>query len=164
MSNTELTIISQAIVKEIEGYEFYKMVAERDNNTKEIKEAFLEMAEEEFKHVRWLEKMYALVKSDKGEDFEITSELDVPAPGNLKWKKLDKNAGSIAVAVLGIGIQMERASVEYYTKAANDTKIESAKQLFKKLANWEKTHLELLSKEYDDLITDWWSEQGYAPF
>ncbi|MGE5628750.1 MAG: ferritin family protein [Solirubrobacterales bacterium] len=164
MTNSELTIIRQAIIKEIEGYEFYKMVAERENNTKETKEAFLELAEEEFQHVRWLENMYSLVKSDKSENFEMANELDVPAPSNLKWKKIDKNSGSIAVAVFGIGIQMERASIEYYTKAANETKIESAKKFFMKLAKWEQAHLELLSKEYDELLGEWWSEQGYAPF
>ena len=108
--------------------------------------------------------MYELVKSGDSESFEMVNELDVPAPGNLKWKKIDKEAGSVAVAVFGIGIQMERASIEYYTKAANDTKIESAKQLFKKLVKWEQTHLDLLSREYDELLGDWWSEQGYAPF
>ncbi len=164
MINSELTIIRQAIVKEIEGYEFYRMVSERKNNTKEITEAFLELAEEEKKHVKWLENMYELVKSGDSESFEMVNELDVPAPGNLKWKKIDKEAGSVAVAVFGIGIQMERASIEYYTKAANDTKIESAKQLFKKLVKWEQTHLDLLSREYDELLGDWWSEQGYAPF
>ena len=164
MNNTELTIIRQAIIKEIEGYEFYKMVSERDNNTKETKEAFLELAKEEKKHINWLENMYAHVKSGKEEDFASTVELDVPAPSNKKWKIIDKNSASIAVAVFGIGIQMERASVEYYTGAAEKTKIESAKVFFKKLAEWEKAHLEFLSNEYDDLLEDWWSEQSFAPF
>ena len=59
---------------------------------------------------------------------------------------------------------MEKASVEYYTNAAEMTKIDSAKAFFKKLAEWEKTHLEFLSNEYDDLLQEWWSEQAFAPF
>jgi len=164
MNNTELTIIKQAIVKEIEGYEFYKMVSERDNNTIETKEAFLELAQEEMKHINWLKNMYEKVKEGKVEDFASTVDLDVPAPSNKKWKIIDKNSASIAVAVFGIGIQMERASVEYYTNASENTKIDSAKEFFKKLASWEKSHLESLSNEYDELLEDWWSEQGYAPF
>lgn len=164
MINAELTIIRQAIVKEVEGYEFYKMVSERDNNTKETKEAFLELAEEEHKHVQYLKNMYEFIKSDGKKALDSVEEIDVPPPSNLKWKLIDKNAASIAVAVLGIGIQMERASIDYYKNAANNTKIESAKELFKKLGIWEQSHIEFLSKEYDELLKVWWSEQGFEPF
>jgi rubrerythrin len=163
MSNTELTIIRQAIVKELEGYEFYKMVSERPGNDLETKEVFKQLANEELKHVDYLKEMFVRVSSGKTESMKEI-ELDVPAPGSEKWKKLKKDSGSIAVAAFGIGINMEKASIEYYTNAAAKTQIPSAKALFEKLANWEKNHLELFTDEYEDMLGEWWSEQGFAPF
>ncbi|MBP1743342.1 MAG: Rubrerythrin [Firmicutes bacterium] len=164
MSNAELTIIRQAIVKELEGYEFYKMVSERPGNSLETKESFKQLANEELKHVDFLKEMFVRVKSGKIEDLAEEIELDVPAPGNEKWKKFKKDSGSIAVAVFGIAINMEKASIEYYTNAAAKTQVKGAKELFEKLAKWEKNHLEFLTQEYEDMLGDWWSEQGFAPF
>jgi rubrerythrin len=164
MSNAELTIIRQAIVKELEGYEFYKMVSESAKNSLETKEAFLQLANEEMKHVNWLKDMYVKVERGKLEDLVSGIELDVPAPGNAKWKNFKKDSASIPVAVFGIGIKMEKASIEYYTKAAADTKIAGAKEFFEMLAKWEKAHLEFLSDEYEDMLVDWWADQGFAPF
>jgi rubrerythrin len=164
MSNAELTIIRQGIVKELEGYEFYKMVSENAKNSLETKEAFMQLANEEMKHANWLKEMYVKVERGKLEDLVSGIELDVPAPGNAKWKNLKKDSASIPVSVFGIGINMEKASIEYYTKAAADTKIKGAKEFFEMLAKWEKTHLEFLSDEYEDMLVDWWADQGFAPF
>jgi rubrerythrin len=164
MSYAELTIIRQAIVKELEGHEFYKMVSERPGNSLEAREAFKLLADEEMKHADWLKDMYVKVEKGKVEDLVSGIELDVPAPGNAKWKKMQNESASIPVAVFGIGIKMEKASIEYYTKAAADTKIKEAKEFFEMLAKWEKTHLEFLSDEYEDMMQEWWAEQGFAPF
>lgn len=164
MNNVELTIIRQAIVKELEGHEFYKMVAERAGNSLETKQSFQQLADEEKKHADWLKDMYVKVEKGKLEDLISGIDLDVPAPGNLKWKKIQKESTSIPVAVFGIGIKMEKASIEYYTKAAADTKIKEAKEFFEMLAKWEKTHLEFLTDEYEDMLREWWAEQGFAPF
>ncbi|HEY5576183.1 MAG TPA: ferritin family protein [Clostridiaceae bacterium] len=164
MSKAELTIIRQGIVKELEGYEFYKMVSENTKNSLETKETFMQLANEEMKHANWLKEMYVKVEKGKLEDLVSGIELDVPAPGNAKWKNLKKDSASIPVAVFGMGINMEKASIEYYTKAAADTKIKEAKEFFVMLAKWEKTHLEFLSDEYEDMLVDWWADQGFAPF
>ena len=44
MNNQELMIIKQAIINEIEGYEFYNMASNKANSV-EVKNAFLELAE-----------------------------------------------------------------------------------------------------------------------
>jgi rubrerythrin len=165
MSNgTELTIIRQAILKELEGHEFYKMISERPSNDAETKEVFKQLANEEQKHVDLLKEMLVRVNSGKTEGMGEGLELDVPAPGSAKWRNLRKDSGSIAVAAFGIAINMEKASIEYYTNAAAKTQIPGAKALFEKLAKWEKNHLELFTDEYDDMLGEWWSEQGFAPF
>jgi rubrerythrin len=48
MNSKELDIIKQAILNEIEGYEFYKMAA-KQSGSKESEEAFNELANEELK-------------------------------------------------------------------------------------------------------------------
>jgi len=61
-------------------------------------------------------------------------------------------------------MEMERASVAFYDKAAKETSIEAARQLFEVLSKWEQVHLEQFSASYDLLIKEWWSEQGFDAF
>lgn len=59
---------------------------------------------------------------------------------------------------------MEKASIEYYEKAAKETKLKEANQLYNILVKWERIHLDKFSSQYEVLKEEWWSEQGYAPF
>lgn len=163
MNNEELMVIKQAIINEIEGYEFYKMAA---NNSKSIgvKDAFLELAEEELQHVIWLKDMFNKVKDDKIVDFQLALISEPTSPSIFKWDNIDRKDAGIAVSAFGIGIQMEKASIEFYSKAARDTVIKEAKQLYNILGKWEKVHLDKFSLQYEELKEEWWSEQGYAPF
>ena len=54
MLKEELNVIKQAILNELEGYEFYKMAA-KQTGTAGSAEAFLELASEEKKHIDYLE-------------------------------------------------------------------------------------------------------------
>ncbi|MGH4122286.1 MAG: ferritin family protein [Clostridium sp.] len=163
MNNQELMIVKQAIINEIEGYEFYNMAASNTNST-EVKNAFLELAQEEMQHVVWLKDLYNKVKDDNMVDFQLALIPEPTSPAIFKWENIDRKDASIAVSVFGIGIQMEKASIEYYVKAAKETGIKEAKELFNILIKWEKIHLDKFSSQYQELKEEWWSEQGYAPF
>jgi len=147
MNKEELKTIKQAIINENEGYEFYKMVS-KDTNSEESKKAFLELAEEELKHVKWLKDLFTKLKDNKMDSIDL-KEIQV---------------ASKAVSVFGIGIQMERDSVDFYKKAAKDTEVQQAKVIYEELAKWEQSHLEQFYKEYETLMEEWWSEQGFEPF
>lgn len=163
MNNQELMIIKKAIINEIEGYEFYNM-ASNNSKSKEVKNAFLELAEEEMQHVIWLKDLFNKVKDDNMMDFQLALIPEPTSPAIFKWENVDRKDAGIAVSAFGIGIQMEKASIEYYTKAASETEIEKAKELFNILIKWEKIHLDKFSSQYEELKEEWWSQQGYAPF
>ncbi|MBZ9687971.1 ferritin family protein [Clostridium estertheticum] len=163
MNNQELMIIKQAIINEVEGYEFYNMAASNSNST-EVKNAFLELAEEEMQHVVWLKDLFNKVKADNMVDFQMALIPEPTSPAIFKWENIDRKDAGIAVSAFGIGIQMEKASIEYYTKAAKETEIKEAKELFNILIKWETIHLYKFSSQYEELREEWWSEQGYAPF
>jgi len=163
VNNQELMILKQAIINEIEGYEFYNMAAS-NSNSKEVKNAFLELAEEEMQHVVWLKDLFNKVKDDNIVDFQLALIPEPTSPAIFKWENIDRKDAGIAVSAFGIGIQMEKASIEYYEKAAKQTEIKEAKELFNILIKWEKIHLDKFSSQYEELKEEWWSEQGYAPF
>ena len=163
MNNQELMIIKQAIINEIEGYEFYNMASNKANSV-EVKNAFLELAEEEMQHVTWLKDLFNKVKDDNIVDFQLALIAEPISPEIFKWDNIDRRDAAIAVSAFGIGIQMEKASIEYYEKAAQKTDLNEAKALYNILIKWEKVHLDKFASHYDDLKEEWWSEQGYAPF
>ncbi|MFT5872236.1 MAG: rubrerythrin [Clostridium sp.] len=163
MKNQELMIIKQAIINEIEGYEFYNM-AESKANSPEVKSAFLELAAEEMQHVIWLKDLFNKLKEDNVVDFQLALISEPTSPAIFKWENIDRKDAAIAVSVFGIGMQMEKASIEYYVKAAKETSLIEARELYNILVKWEKVHFEKFSSQYEELKEEWWSEQGFAPF
>lgn len=163
MLKKDIEVFKQAILNEVEGYEFYKMAA-YNSTDEEVKKAFLNLANEELKHIDWLKDAFKKLSGNPEDHSTLAMIENPPSPQIFKWENLQTKNASLAVSVLGIGIEMERASVKFYEKAAEETPYEAAKQLFEVLAKWENVHLEQFSKGYDVLIKDWWSDQGFEAF
>lgn len=159
----QFKIIKQAIINEIEGYEFYKMAAS-NTTSPEAKVAFDELASEEFSHVTWLKNLYEKGLNSEFSYFDFATLPAPPSPKIFKWENLDRKNASLEVSVLGIGIEMERASVKFYKEASANTDMPEAKKLFNMLESWEQVHLEQFSSYYNELKESWWSSQGYEPF
>lgn len=162
MKNEELEVIKQALVNEVEGYEFYKMAAAQAPNANS-KEAFTELAEEELNHINWLKDLYNSIKEDKDADLKLAFEIKPHEPNIFKWDNVDRKSAGMALSVFGIGIQMERNAVEFYKNAAEKSTVKEAKELFLKLVEWETVHMKQFSLEYDHMKREWWTSQEYAP-
>lgn len=163
MYKDELDVISQAMLNEVEGYEFYKMAADQ-KGTRDSKEAFLELANEELKHVEYLQNLFNKIKNGAEDDIKLAFELSPPSPDIYNWEKVDKEYTSLAMSVFGIGMQMEKASIEFYENAKKKTNFEEGKRLFDLLIKWEYIHLEQFTAQYNIYKEDWWADQGFAPF
>lgn len=163
MNKEELDIIAQAILNEVEGYEFYKMAANQAG-TGESKEAFLELANEELKHVEFLKALFERIKNDKTDEIKLALETSPPSPNIYNWEKIDKEFTSLAMSVFSIGIQMEKDSIVFYEDAKSRTKFDEAKKLFDLLIKWEKVHLEQFVEQYNIHKENWWADQSFAPF
>lgn len=163
MNSEELKVIKKAIIHEIEGYEFYKLASEKADSL-DTKNAFIELADEELTHIQWLKKLFNNIDSDESHQFDLAFIESPESPEVYDWANLDRKDAALAVSVFGIAIQMERASIEFYQNAAEDSSIKEAKELFLILANWEKVHLEHFSERYEELREAWWSKQNFAPY
>ncbi|MBU3193345.1 ferritin family protein [Clostridium algidicarnis] len=163
MNNEELSVIKQAIINEIEGYEFYKMAANQSSSP-EVKSSYLELAKEEENHIEWLNDLFEKITTSDKDNTNLALLDKVPSPNIFSFSNLDRKDAAIAVSVFGIGIQMERASVEFYTNAASKCTSKGAKDIFNTLVKWEKSHLDQFSAQYEKLKEGWWNDQGYAPF
>ena len=163
MLKEELDVIKQAILNELEGYEFYKMAGEQAG-TGGSAEAFLELASEEKKHIDYLEALFIKVKDGVEDEKAMAFSEGPPSPNIYKWDALDKDLTSLAMSVFSIGMKMEIDSVDFYTKAKESTKLDEAKQLYDLLIKWEKVHLDQFTKQYELYREDWWSYQNFAPF
>ncbi|WP_430886450.1 ferritin family protein [Fusibacter sp. JL216-2] len=163
MKEFEIQQVKQAILSEVEGYEFYKLAMGQANNS-EVKAAFDNLAKEELKHVEWLNQLFEKLKDDDEDSFRLAAMPDPPSAEIFKWDNIDRNNAGLAVSVFSIGMQMEKASVAFYNEAAEKTNIEEAKKLYKILAQWEQVHYDQFAKEYETLKKEWWSDQAYAPF
>lgn len=163
MRKTELGVIKQAIINELEGYEFYKMAMQQAHDV-DVKATLKQLADEEQSHIMWLDELFKKMKDHPTDDFELAALADMPSPGIFTWASLDRKQVGLAVSVFGIAIQMERAAMSFYQNAAERTTIPAAKELYTKLSAWEEVHLNAFVEEYDRVQGDWWSDQGYAPF
>ena len=163
MNIEELSVIKQAILNELEGYEFYKM-AGNQANSKYVKVAFLELAQEEMSHIKWLNELFNKIKGGKEDEVTLAFLADTSSPKIFTWENLDRKDAAMAVSAFGIGIQMERYSIQFYIKAEKQSQNIESKELFQKLIVWEQAHLDQFASQYEKLKEEWWADQEYAPF
>lgn len=162
MVKDELDVIKQGILNEVEGYEFYKLAASHGSSAG--KEAFLELANEELKHVEYLQKLFNKIKESDEDDIKMAFGANPPSPNIYKWNKVGKELSTLAMSVFSIGMQMEKDSIEFYQNALESSKIQAAKDLYEILIKWEKIHLDQFTVQYNLYKEEWWSDQSFSPF
>lgn len=165
MYKDELAIISQAILNEVEGREFYLM-ASSQAASKGTKEAFLELANEERKHEEYLKKLWNELSGGSELDIEsaLDSGIEIPSPNIYHWGKVDEDSLSSTMSVFSIGMQMEQDSVKFYEDAISKLSSRAGKELFELLIKWENVHLTQFNEQYKLLKEEWWSYQEFSPF
>lgn len=163
MLKEELSAIKQAIMNEVEGFEFYRMAAKQTAEGGS-RDALMELANEEKKHIEYLEALFIKIKDGIEDEKEMAFMEGPPSPEIYKWDKFDKDLTSLAMSVFSIGIQMEKDSVDFYTKAKEQTELEEARKLYDILIKWEKVHLDQFTEQYNLYKEDWWADQNFAPF
>lgn len=163
MKQIELDTLKQAILNEIEGYEFYQLAAGKAY-TEEAKQAFLNLAEEEMKHVEWLQDLFIKMRSDSQDTYNLAMVADPPSPQLYNWEKLDRRDAQSAMSVFSIGMQLEKSAVQFYEEASSRSSDPVVKELYKKLVAWEQVHYDQFAREHDILKSEFWDAQGFAPF
>lgn len=137
--------INFALDKEKEAVEFYNKCSNLTKRTG-MKEAFLEIAEEEKKHVRMLEnfkpEQIEKIKLKIIPDLKISDYLvDMEFEPDMSYQKL-----------LILAMKREEASVKLYTEFTQQKSDPALIKLFQILAQEELKHKNRLQREYDDFI------------
>lgn len=160
MSSNALEILKVAILNEVEGETFYRLAAEHLGSG-EIQALLLHLADEEVKHQETLRKLHH--ELNIGQETDQDLDLDeVPSTGIFDLMKLGRLKSNLEISVISAGILMEKASMDYYDRAAAQTEQKAIRQLCRYLSRWEREHLEKLEKIYDYLQADWFDQQGFS--
>ncbi|HEU5360484.1 MAG TPA: ferritin family protein [Candidatus Deferrimicrobiaceae bacterium] len=159
----------KALRNEIEGREFYRMAA-ANASLDGVRQMFTFLMEEEERHrdaiLEQIGRMERgrpprLVRkaSGKREIRKFRSPL-FPPEFVAQGKKVEGEA-----AALSIGMTLERRAIEQFSalrkKVEGD---EAAEKIFDSLIAWEREHLEILSRQYEQLREMYWEEARFWPF
>jgi rubrerythrin len=161
-----IDILKQAILLEKRGYAFYSRVAEQSTDP-DIKDIFTIMANEETTHVKFLSEQFS--NYDKTHEFLKVSLPDLAneAISNLvltdEIKKKIAAAGFEAAAI-SAAIDMEKRAIEIYSNQAMAAGDPNEKALYSWLADWEKSHLKILSELDNELKEKIWFDRQFWPF
>lgn len=142
-----------AIATERSGLEFYSRAA-RITQDPRGRVIFQKLAEEEKEHLGTLESRYAqLVKADPQLESRPTFLFFKGAANGLFAEGADRlTKGVNDQQALLIGIRCERGSHRFFKKYGERFEDSEGKQIFLDFADEEKTHLELLIREYKNLV------------
>ena len=162
MENNEIKILKTAILNEIEGEKFYKRAAQ-DTRDQDASQAFLHLAEDERRHQEMLREMMTQLTAGGEIKTEKINLKGTPSPKIFTATHVMETENAMEISVFHIAIMMEKASIDYYRQAAEQTKIPEARELYTSLADWEVTHLEAMENTYDFLTEAWWDHQSYSP-
>ena len=156
--NKVLGTVQQAIEIEKFGYEFYTNMRTFVKN-KDGHKLISRLANLEIDHIKWLENEYNR-QFDNLESFheESASTINISLSGRDEIFFKDKLPEIFrefnAVKALDFAIEIENKSVEFYQKNIEITDNEELKDLFKRLADFEKDHIKVLNDTKRSLETD----------
>ena len=157
--------LKTALQTELNGIEFYRMAAQRTEDTKG-KQAFQMLADDEVKHFNVLQQQYSALiensgwrKIDLGKMTEFAGESPIFSD-ELKDRVKGKH---FEVTALSIGALLESNSIDFYREMKERSDDPNAREMYEKLQQWEQKHLEAITRQMDMIKEDYWAEQRFTP-
>jgi len=161
--------LKQALRNEIDGAEFYRMAAGSARRDA-VRQMFRFLMEEEERHREAI--VNQMKRMAEGKPFRLER-------GAAERKQLGKFKNPLftgdlvkasrqvegEVAALSIGMTLEKRAIAQFAallrKVAGDA---PAEKVFTDLIAWEQDHLEVLTRQYDQLREMYWEEARFWPF
>ncbi len=167
MENQALNIIKKAILMEARGKALYQEVADKTSSP-DVKKIFELMVAEEQMHIEYLSEQYKSFAANKSfikQEFQSNQNDDTIARMILDPKIREQISGAgFESAAINAAIDMETKAIETYSRWAEESADENEKALFSWLAEWEKTHHEMLLKLDKELTEKIWFDNQFWPF
>ncbi|MEE9910441.1 MAG: ferritin family protein [Deltaproteobacteria bacterium] len=137
-------IITHAVGQEVEAFTYYSKVSEKTKDAN-LKRLFKDLAEEEAKHKKTLEKYLmkgaAKIHFSESADYKVADTLPTP-PLTPDLKPVDG---------LVIAIKKELEAMQMYTQLAKTSTDEGEKTIFLELASMERGHKNKLEDLYTNM-------------
>jgi rubrerythrin len=161
--------LKQALLNEVDGAEFYRMAAKSARHDG-VRQMFRFLMEEEERHREAI--LDQMKRMAEGKPFLLTRGAAAKKRLNrfkspLFTEDLVKGSRLVEgeVAALSIGMTLEKRAIAQFAalrrKVAGDAR---AEKVFADLVAWEQDHLEVLTRQYEQLREMYWEEARFWPF
>ncbi|MCX8095529.1 MAG: hypothetical protein N3D74_05030 [Caldisericia bacterium] len=159
-----LDIIKNALLLELRGRAFYKKARE-DSKIEEVKKIFEIMEFEEEKHIDFLNKQFQnIIKNNKLITINEFSAEFKSIEKSIFEKLIEKiNITDYESMAIYIAITFEKEAVNFYDLKQKESKEDSERNIFLFLRDWEKTHVDFLSKIDENLKEKVWFDNKFWP-
>ncbi|GAB4312028.1 MAG: hypothetical protein Kow0097_13660 [Candidatus Bipolaricaulota bacterium] len=161
---SEEDILKGALLLEKRGKALYEASA-RGAESEAVREIFLTLAQEEGRHIEVLSQAFA----DLMRTGQVTMAPPAQGPTEIATRVLTRaieteiSAASYEAAALYAAMALEERAVAFYADAEGKSSGE-AKELYGWLAQWERSHLDLLTSLDQELRQRVWNDQRFWPF
>jgi rubrerythrin len=148
----EKEAVKTAALIEINGYMFYKLLADRTHSS-EVKAVFRKLADDEKKHLKLIETVFfpeaGFTEQITQEEIEIEDYLEREGRGaDLFTRKIniDELVASIDTheKALKVALDTERHSVHFFQHFSNRASTEEGRRIYRELAEEEMSHVSQL--------------------
>lgn len=160
----KLDIIKGALLLEHKGKALYESVMET-SKIPEVKELFQLLAAEEEHHIKVLKNQYSRLLKNKNVDVSELEKAHSEVSDQVAVSETVNNifGAGYEAAVVSAALDFEKKAVEYYSQHAETADSKSQAELFQWLADWEKTHMEMLAKIDNDIKERIWFDNRFWP-
>ncbi len=165
LNTKTIDVLKTAILLERKGKAFYTQAA-RNSESKSATKIFEMMAEEEDEHINFLVKQFkSYAENNEFMKVEEHPEEDTAATEILTEKiKTEISAAGFEAAAISAAIDFENRAIEVYSTRAKEATDANEKEMYKMLADWERTHHHLLYQLNEDLKEQIWNDNNFWPF
>ena len=147
----EKEAVKTAALIEINGYRFYRLLADRTENM-EVKAVFKKLADDEKKHLKMIETVFfpeaGFTEQLTEEELEIDEYLERVGRGDLFTKKvnIDELVASIDThdKAVRFALDTERHSVHFFNHFSVKAGTEEGRRIYRDLAEEEMSHVSQL--------------------
>ena len=166
MTSSAEDILKTAILLEHRGRAFYQTAA-RETKSEAVRQFFTMMAEEEKEHIEFLSRQFAeFAKSGKFAENAFAKPANDAAATTILSDKIKQeiSAAGFEAAAISAAIDFENRAIQVYQGRANDATDRNEKEMYQTLADWERTHFDMLHKIDEDLRERIWQDNHFWPF
>ena len=144
----EKEAVKTAALIEVNGYRFYKLMAEKTVN-KEARTVFKKLADDEKRHLKLLETRFfpeaGFSEQITEEEIEIEDFIEKEGRADIFTKRI--NVDDLVRSIddpkkaLKVALDTEKHSVRYFEGLSIISKTEEGRRMYKELAEEEKSHV-----------------------